>query len=145
MGASDAQMVMGAGFAGGLGLSGGACGALGAAIWMKTLAWCRDHPGTFAYTNPEANPVLEAFRGATIEQVFCSAITGQRFLTIDEHTEFIKNGGCADLIELLARLEVTSCGEFTWNRLRSLESPDNLTPFLHGDLTMMGLVRVVTA
>ena len=45
MGASDEEMTMVAGFAGGIGLSGNACGALGAAIWMKTLAWCREHPG----------------------------------------------------------------------------------------------------
>ena len=34
MGVSDMHMVMAAGFAGGIGLSGGACGALGAAIWI---------------------------------------------------------------------------------------------------------------
>ncbi|MCK5704260.1 MAG: C_GCAxxG_C_C family protein, partial [Cyclobacteriaceae bacterium] len=34
MGASDEEMVMVAGFAGGLGLSGNACGAFSAAIWM---------------------------------------------------------------------------------------------------------------
>ena len=38
MGGSDEEMVMVAGFAGGLGLSGNACGALSAAIWMNTLA-----------------------------------------------------------------------------------------------------------
>ena len=103
MGASDAQMVMVAGFGGGLGLSGNACGALGAAIWMKTLAWCRDHPGKSAYTNPDAKRVLEAFRAATGQQMLCHTITGQRFTTIDEHTEFVRNGGCAELIELLAR------------------------------------------
>lgn len=103
MGASDTQMVMVAGFAGGLGLSGDACGALGAAIWMKSLAWCRDHPGRSAYTNPEAKRLLEAFRGATGQQMLCSTITGQRFVTIDEHTEYVRSGGCDELIELLAR------------------------------------------
>ena len=34
MGVSDMHTVMAAGFAGGIGLSGGACGALGAAIWI---------------------------------------------------------------------------------------------------------------
>ena len=45
MGASDEEATMVAGFAGGIGLSGQACGALGAAIWMKTLEWCKAHPG----------------------------------------------------------------------------------------------------
>jgi len=38
-GASEEEMVMLAGFAGGLGLSGHACGAVAAAVWLKTLAW----------------------------------------------------------------------------------------------------------
>jgi C_GCAxxG_C_C family probable redox protein len=38
MGATDEEVVTVAGFAGGLGLSGNACGALSAAIWMKNLA-----------------------------------------------------------------------------------------------------------
>ena len=45
MGASDEEMIMVSGFAGGLGLSGKACGALSAAIWMRTLDWCRKNPG----------------------------------------------------------------------------------------------------
>ena len=37
MGASDLHTVMAAGFAGGIGLSGGGCGALGAAIWITGM------------------------------------------------------------------------------------------------------------
>ena len=37
MGASEMHTVMAAGFAGGIGLCGGACGALGAAIWILGL------------------------------------------------------------------------------------------------------------
>ena len=44
MGATDEEMVMVSGFAGGLGLSGNGCGALSDAIWMKTLIWCLVHP-----------------------------------------------------------------------------------------------------
>jgi hypothetical protein len=33
----------------------------------------------------------------------CHKITGKRFGNIDEHSEFIKNGGCKDLINILAR------------------------------------------
>src|SRR5512133_280114 len=43
-GGSNKEMVLAAGFAGGIGLSGNACGALGAAIWYKTLLWCRNNP-----------------------------------------------------------------------------------------------------
>jgi len=101
MGASDAEMVMVAGFAGGLGLSGNACGALAAAIWMKTLAWCRKHPGKSVYPNPIAKNMLKAFYDGTENKILCHKISGQNFKTIDDHTQFIKNGGCDKLINLL--------------------------------------------
>ena len=37
IGATEEHVLMVAGFAGGIGLSGGACGALGAAIWIKGM------------------------------------------------------------------------------------------------------------
>ena len=102
MGASDEEMVMVAGFAGGLGLSGNACGALSAAIWMNTLAWCRKHPGKSANPNPNATNTLKAFYEVTDSEILCHKICGQCFKTIDDHTEFIKNGGCKKLINVLA-------------------------------------------
>jgi hypothetical protein len=105
MGANDEEMALVAGFAGGIGLSGKACGALGAAIWMKTLAWCREHPGkTPPFSkNPGVKNTLKAFDDATGREMLCHKITGRRFGTVSEHTEFIKDGGCAVLIDLLAR------------------------------------------
>ncbi len=103
MGASDEEMVMVAGFAGGLGLSGNACGALSAAIWMNTVAWCRKQTGKSGYSNPNAVNILITFYGSTDSAILCHKISGQCFKTIDDHTEFIKNGGCDKLIDLLAR------------------------------------------
>jgi len=103
MGASDEEMVMVAGFAGGFGLSGNACGALSAAIWMNSLAWCRKHTGKSSFGNPNAKDTLKAFHGATDYEILCHKISGQGFKTIDDHTEFIKNGGCDKLIDVLAR------------------------------------------
>jgi len=103
MGASYQEMVMVAGFAGGLGLSGNGCGALSAAIWLSTLAWCRKQPGKYGYPNPNATNTLKAFYSATDYEVLCHKISGQRFKTIDDHTEFIKNGGCGKLINALAQ------------------------------------------
>ena len=102
MGASDEQMAMVAGFAGGLGLSGHACGALSAAIWMNTLGWCSEHPEEAAFRNPDAAKTLNAFSDAAGSEIQCHKICGRRFQTIDDHTEFIKNGGCKKLIEVLA-------------------------------------------
>ena len=102
MGASDEEMVMVAGFAGGLGLSGNACGALSAAIWMKTLAKVRDKNYKYTLSDPDAEKIIEAFNEETGHEMECCKITGQYFKTISEHTEFIKNGGCKKLINVLA-------------------------------------------
>ncbi len=103
MGATDEEMVMVAGFAGGLGLSGNACGALSAAIWMNTLAWCREHTGKSVHNNPNAKNTLESFYGAANYEMLCQKISGQSFKTIDDHTEFINNDGCDKLINTLAQ------------------------------------------
>jgi hypothetical protein len=102
MRASDEEMVTVAGFAGGIGLSGHACGALGAALWLNTLAWCRKHPGQSGYSNSNTKKILETFYGATDSEILCHKISGRRFKTIDQHAEFIKNGGCHKLINELA-------------------------------------------
>ncbi len=102
MGATREEMVMVAGFAGGMGLSGGGCGALSAAIWMNSLKWCRENPGKSAFPNPKATETLNAFFKATDYEFECPKICGQKFATIDDHSEFIKNGGCSELIEALA-------------------------------------------
>jgi hypothetical protein len=103
MGATDEEIVMVAGLAGGMGLSGNACGALGAVIWWKTLALCKATPGKSFYTNPEAKKTLEAFQQATEYEFLCHKITGKEFNSIDEHTEFIRGGGCEKVIEVLVR------------------------------------------
>lgn len=102
MGASDEEMIMAAGFAGGMGLSGNACGALGAAIWINTLAWCREHRGKSGNSNPKAKEILKTFYNATGSEILCSKISGQSFKSIDDHTEFIKTGGCKKVVNVLA-------------------------------------------
>lgn len=104
MGASDEEAVTVAGLAGGMGLSGSACGALGAAIWMVTLAWCRENPlkSPPYFKNKEIGNILKEFKAATGSEFLCHKICNRHFKTIDEHTEFIKTGGCDKLIDLLA-------------------------------------------
>jgi C_GCAxxG_C_C family probable redox protein len=110
MGGNDEAMVMVAGFAGGIGLSGNGCGALAAAIWMHTLAWCKEHPGETPpmFKNPETKNIFQAFTAATHAEILCHKITGRRFKSIGEHSEFIKSGGCDKLIRALARSQATA-------------------------------------
>jgi hypothetical protein len=105
MGAGAEEMVQVAGFAGGIGLSGNACGALGAAIWMHNLAWCRSHPGKNPpyINNPGTENILQAFDEATGSEILCRKITGKIFRSVGEHTEFMKNGSCGKLIGILTR------------------------------------------
>lgn len=103
MGASNEEMIMVAGFAGGLGLSGGACGALSAAIWMKSLIWCREKQYKSPIKNPYSKKILATFYQATGSKILCSEITGNDFKNMEEHTKYIKYGGCTKLIETLAK------------------------------------------
>ena len=101
LGASEEEMVMVAGFAGGLGMSGGGCGALSAAIWMRSLAWCREHEGKNSFKNPEAVRVVEAFEEVADRRILCSELSGQKFKSYYDHADFIRQGGCNKLIHTL--------------------------------------------
>ena len=104
MGASNEEMMMVAGFAGGLGLSGGGCGALGAAIWMNILKLLREGKWKSGFSDPDTEKVIEIFYEATDYEMECQKICGKRFTSLDEHTEFIQSGGCNTLIKVLAQL-----------------------------------------
>ena len=103
MGASDEEMVMVAGFAGGLGLSGNGCGALAAAVWMTILELVRKENWKPSFSDPVTEKILKKFYEATDYEMECHKICGKRFKTIEEHTEFIKNDGCDKLINVLAQ------------------------------------------
>jgi len=103
MGASDEEMIMVAGFAGGFGLSGNACGALSAAIWMNTLARVREQNYKYALSDPVLDKIMTTFFEETDYKIECWKICGKRFKTISDHSEFIKDGGCEKLINALAQ------------------------------------------
>ena len=103
MGASNEEMIMVAGFAGGLGLSGNACGALSAAIWMNSLSWTKEHPNKSAFKNKKAKTTLKAFNKETKSEMLCHKICQKQFKNIDEHSQFIRNGGCNNLIKILSK------------------------------------------
>ena len=109
MGGSEEQTIMVAGLAGGMGLGGNGCGALGAAVWMNTLNFCKQNTeGCNAETkespieNPNAAKTLKAYTDATHSEFLCHRICGQRFQNLADHTEYIEKGGCEKLIDTLA-------------------------------------------
>jgi hypothetical protein len=107
MGGTEEEMVMVSGFAGGLGLRGDGCGALAAAIWMNSLQSIKSS-GKPAPYKPESNAVLQAFYKETQYEMECKVICSRQFKTIDEHSEFIKDGGCKKLISVLAEIETAT-------------------------------------
>jgi hypothetical protein len=100
MGVSDLHQTMAAGLAGGIGFSGGACGALGAAIWLT---------GLYGYEAGENQRVInkrteilnEQFLKVTDYEYECAAVVGKRFDGIADHTEYLRSGGCLAVVDAL--------------------------------------------
>lgn len=101
MGANEEEMIIVSGLAGGIGLTGETCGALSAAIWLRSIQWCRENPSKSSYNNPYASNLVFTFDNATGSKYLCREICGCTFKTIEEHSEYVKNGGCRHIIETL--------------------------------------------
>ncbi len=103
-GASEEEALLVAGFAGGIGLSGHACGALSAAIWYEMLQWNKKNPDKTPsmYHNKEAERILAAFLNQTNNKMLCSSITSRTFESVEEHTDYLRGGGCQEVIGALA-------------------------------------------
>jgi hypothetical protein len=102
LGESDMHTVMAAGFAGGIGFSGGACGALGAAIWIIGLTSSMEGDDTIGFQNPRAEETIERFLKSTDYEFECSEIVGRKFENIGDHADYLREGGCSQVIEALA-------------------------------------------
>ncbi len=98
LGASDLHAAMAAGFAGGIGLCGGACGALGAAVWLDAMRGERDRKAAEA----SAARIVERFLEASGHRFECSEIVGRRFADVADHATHLRGGGCAELLDAIA-------------------------------------------
>jgi len=101
MGVSEVHAVMAAGLAGGIGLSGGACGALGTAVWIKGLNQSVEIEG-LNYSGTWVNETIENFLESSDYEFECSKIVGRQFESIDDHADYLRTGGCSKIIEGLA-------------------------------------------
>lgn len=102
MAVSDMQVVMAAGLAGGIGLSGNACGALGAAIWIGEIASGKKDIRTISFRSPRATQVIDRFLKSTDTKFECFDIVGRRFRDVGDHARYLREGGCSMIIETLA-------------------------------------------
>jgi hypothetical protein len=103
LGASDMHAVMAAGLAGGIGLSGGACGALGAALWIMGMNNSQEGvENTKSLSFPGAEEAVERFLQSADFEFECSKIVGRKFENADDHASYVRAGGCSKIIETLA-------------------------------------------
>ncbi|TAL34471.1 MAG: hypothetical protein EPN93_12170 [Spirochaetes bacterium] len=102
MGASEMHSVMAAGLAGGIGLSGGACGALGAAIWITGMRSLEAGTDKLGFKEPTALEVIDRFIKSSDYEFECSKIVGRKFESIGDHANHVCKGGCSKIIEALA-------------------------------------------
>jgi hypothetical protein len=98
---SDMHTVMAAGFAGGIGLSGSACGALGAAIWIVEMNTAKEVAGKIEFKSPRAIAAIDRFLKCTGSKFECFDIVGRKFQSINDHAGFLREGGCSKIIEVL--------------------------------------------
>lgn len=102
MGYSEQHAIMAAGFAGGIGLSGSACGALGAAIWVIGFDDTKGGDQKTLYNNPKALHVIERYLKSTDYKFECRKVVGREFKRVSDHAKYIHDGGCAEIFNALA-------------------------------------------
>jgi hypothetical protein len=100
MGLSDMHTAMAAGLAGGIGLSGGGCGALGAAIWILGMNSRKEGLGNKTINSKISDLIDKFIKNANFE-LECSEIVGRKFENIDDHAVYIRDGGCSNIIDML--------------------------------------------
>ncbi|MCB2212864.1 C-GCAxxG-C-C family protein [bacterium] len=102
LGGSELHQTMASGFAGGIGLSGGGCGALGAAIWLHSMKNKNANDGKLDYNDPKLKQLVEEFAKQSGFEYECEKIVGRRFTDTSDHAEYLRQGGCAELMKKLA-------------------------------------------
>lgn len=100
VGASEKHQVMAAGLAGGIGLRGGACGALGTAVWLAALNHPEEKIGLTA-GDTTIGRIIEAFGEASGHEFECAEIVGRRFEDAADHARHVSAGGCARILDAL--------------------------------------------
>jgi len=106
MGASEKHQTMAAGLAGGIGLCGEACGALGTAVWIHAMKKKQENPDIDLWKDEtfagEFEAMVEKVLEASDYEFECADIVGRKFESIEDHAEFLKGGGCSKIISALS-------------------------------------------
>jgi hypothetical protein len=104
LGLSERHIVMAAGLAGGIGFSGGACGALGLLIWVLTMRDLEAGVEISGFSYPKGDEAVEKYLKSSDYEFECAGVVGHRFESVADHATYLREGGCAQIIEALATL-----------------------------------------
>ena len=52
--------------------------------------------------NPRAGDAIDRFLESTDFEFECSEIVGRKFENVDDHADYLRDGGCSEIIEALA-------------------------------------------
>ena len=106
MGADPKHQTMSAGLAGGIGLCGEACGALGTAVWIHAMKMKREDPELDLWKDEKFGALFETlvekFLEASDYEFECKDIVGRQFESIEDHAAYLSGGGCSRIIEALS-------------------------------------------
>ncbi len=106
MGASELHQGMVAGLAGGIGLCGGGCGALGAALWIVAMDSAKEGIKGNLWNSKlfksRADELIDRFLKCSGHEFECSQIVGRQFESIADHAAYLHDGGCSKVIETLS-------------------------------------------
>ena len=80
---------------------GGGCGALGAAIWITEFN-SREEKASYKAANLRASKIIDKFLKSTDFKLECYEIVGRNFENISDHAGYLRDGGCKEIIEVLA-------------------------------------------
>ena len=75
---------------------------MGTAIWLLTLKEAEDGKVKLDFNTPRVLELIEKFLQVTDYEFECSAIVGKKFEDVNKHSEYLKNGGCSEVINVLA-------------------------------------------
>lgn len=102
LGRPEDQAIMAAGFAGGIGLCGGGCGALAAALWIVAQRGLEAGAAKVDFRDPVAAGTIARFLAVSGGELACEKIVGRRFEGVADHARHVQGGGCGALLEALA-------------------------------------------
>ena len=62
----------------------------------------KEESRNFGFENPRATDAIDRFVECTDCEFECSKIVGRKFESVGDHADYLRNGGCAEIIEALA-------------------------------------------